>query len=125
MSALGLSTIAGAIALMIAVLTALKLISENFQHWSRAFQTWRDRWRKPKYVLLPTVEELAQYSVKTAVRIQMSPGEVLEERRATAEHAILTRGQIRIYSVLVLFASMYAAIGLRLLYLGIEGSFSP
>lgn len=122
MNELNATTLAGFLALLIAILTVLKLISENLERTMASFRRWRDSRKRPKYILIPTAEELARYSVQEPQRHVMDNHEIGRELERQARRLLWTHAQMRVVMIMVTFALLFAAIGFRLLYLGLAGT---
>ncbi|WP_202330037.1 hypothetical protein [Mesorhizobium sp. L-8-3] len=121
MNELNATALAGFLALLIAILTVLKLISENLERTTASFRRWRDSRKRPKYILIPTAEELARYSVQEPQRHAMSARDLECELKGQANQLIWTHAKTRVALVMVTFALLFAALGIRLLYLGLAG----
>lgn len=119
-----LTAAAGVIALMVAILTTLKLLSENFEKMLAAYSRWRDKRNRPRYILMPTLEELAKYSVKEPDRQYPSKKDIEKLETEKMQRSLDVRKKIRILLVWTMFAIMFASIGVRLLYLGLLSSIS-
>jgi len=118
MEILNLTAVAGFLAILVAALTAMKLVSENFERFTTSFRRWRDRRNKPKYILVPTPEELAKFSVQEPQRHYPSARELELEQREALLAALWTSGQMRVVPIMIVFICAFALIGGRLVYLG-------
>lgn len=119
MEILNLATVAGFVTLLVAVLTAMNLFADNFERIMQALHKWRISKRKPTYILIPTVEEIARYSVKTPQRELVDTREISHDELAEILHE-REIVKIRITMVAVVFYILFISIGLRLFYIGIS-----
>lgn len=85
----------------------------------------RNYFFKPKYILLPTPEEIAKFSQKQSVHYIISHNEIMEENSfiinkiMDRRHA---RVAIRIQMFVAVFSIMYLIVATKLIYYGIISS---
>lgn len=85
----------------------------------------RNYFFKPKYILLPTPEEIAKFSQKQSVHYVISHNEIMEEysfrinRIMSRRHA---RVAMRIQMFIAVFSIIYLSIAIKLIYYGVLSS---
>ena len=116
------TTLAGVIALLVAFLTALKLLSENFEKILGVYGRWQDKRKRASYILIPSAEELARYSIKEPDRHYPLPEDIDADARARHISREGRLANARMISLMVVFSILFGIIGSRLIYVGIIGS---
>ncbi|XLI59725.1 hypothetical protein ACJKIH_14780 [Brucella pseudogrignonensis] len=85
----------------------------------------RNYFFKPKYILLPTPEEIAKFSQKQSVHYIVSQNEMREERSFLINKIMSRRHSrvaIRIKMYMAVFSTIYLIIAIKLIYYGMLSS---
>lgn len=107
---------AGAFVALFAVLSALTGAVEYILSLVRRFQAWRHR---RTYILIPTIEEIAKFSVKEPDLHRPSARDKFEEARRRWIQYDERIKQLRVSMLIFSFAVLFFIIFLRLFYLGV------
>lgn len=107
---------------VVAFLTALKLVASGVEYAMKLWQNYQNRKRRRRFILYPTVEEMAKYGAPLPDNHRPDPREFVQDA-ATRIRLLEERGmQVRAQLVAILFAIVFAIIIGKLIYFGLAGS---